>query len=69
MPLWQWFVLSGGREKRRKREASGPSSSAGLLSFYGEVTNSVVKLRPELVMVLAASLIVGVILATVFIKL
>ena len=57
------------REKKRKRESPGPSSSAGLLSFYGEVTDSIVKLRPELVMILAASLIIGVVMATVFVKL
>ncbi len=57
------------REKKRKKESPGPSSSAGLLSFYGEVTESLVKIRPELVMLIASSLVVGVVLATVFVKL
>jgi len=61
--------LQLSREKKRRRESSGPSTSAGLLSFYGEVTESVLKIRPEIVMFIAVSLIVGVILATIFLKL
>ena len=57
------------REKKRRKESPGPSSSAGLLSFYGEVTDSLVKMRPEIVMLIASSLIVGVVLATIFLKL
>ena len=47
----------------------GPPTSAGLLSFYGETTDSIVKVRPEAVMLLAVSLIIGVVLATMFLKL
>jgi len=60
-------VLS--REKKRRKESLGPSSSAGLLSFYGEVTDSIVKIRPEIVMIIASSLVVGVVLATMLLKL
>jgi len=54
------------REKKRSKTAPGPSSSAGLLSFYGEVTESIIKIRPEIVMLLTTSLIIGVIVASVF---
>ena len=57
------------RDKKRSQVSPGPSSSAGLLSFYGEVTDSIIKIRPEVVMLITASLIVGVILATLFLTL
>lgn len=43
-----------------------PAASAGLLRFYEEKTNSVVKMRPEIVIVITASLIASVVLAHVF---
>ncbi|MCK5563202.1 preprotein translocase subunit Sec61beta [Candidatus Bathyarchaeota archaeon] len=42
-----------------------PSASAGLLRFFEEDTKGV-KVRPELVVALTASLIIAVILARVF---
>ncbi|UCH37005.1 MAG: preprotein translocase subunit Sec61beta [Candidatus Bathyarchaeota archaeon] len=57
------------RNKKRRREASGPPTSAGLLSFYGEVTDSILKIRPEIVLVVAVALIIGVIVANVFLQL
>jgi preprotein translocase subunit Sec61beta len=43
-----------------------PVGSAGILSFYSEKTDSVVKVRPELVIGLTIALILTVILASVF---
>jgi preprotein translocase subunit Sec61beta len=45
-----------GREKRRKREAPMPAASAGLLRFFEEETPGI-KVRPEVVLVLAIALI------------
>lgn len=45
-----------GREKRRKREAPMPAASAGLLRFFEEDTPGI-KVRPEVVLVLAVALI------------
>jgi preprotein translocase subunit Sec61beta len=45
-----------GREKRRKREAPMPAASAGLLRFFEEDTPGI-KVRPEVVLVLAVVLI------------
>ncbi|HII85877.1 TPA: preprotein translocase subunit Sec61beta [Candidatus Bathyarchaeota archaeon] len=52
---------------RKKKEKAGPmpAASAGLLRFFEEETEGV-KIRPELLMVLAVSLIVVSILAKVF---
>jgi preprotein translocase subunit Sec61beta len=44
------------REKRRKREAPMPAASAGLLRFFEEETPGI-KVRPEVVLLLAATLI------------
>jgi len=44
------------REKRRKSEAPMPAASAGLLRFFEEETPGV-KVRPEVVLVLAVALI------------
>jgi preprotein translocase subunit Sec61beta len=43
-----------------------PAGSAGILSFYQEKTDSVVKIRPEVVIGLTITLILTVILASVF---
>ncbi len=52
---------------RKKKESQGPmpAASAGLLRFFEEETEGV-KIRPELLMVLAVSLIVVSVLAKVF---
>jgi preprotein translocase subunit Sec61beta len=57
------------REKRRESRSPTPPSSAGLLAFWGEKTNSVVKIRPEFAVLLAGVMILVVILATAFIPL
>ncbi len=44
-----------------------PASGAGLPSFLGERTDSIVKIRPELVFGLTVALIVIIILANTFI--
>ncbi len=43
-----------------------PAGSAGILSFYQEKTDSVVKIRPELVIGFTITLILAVILSSVF---
>lgn len=52
---------------KKKKESTGPmpAASAGLLRFFEEETEGV-KIRPELLMVLAVSLIVVSVLAKVF---
>lgn len=52
---------------KRKKESKSPmpAASAGLLRFFEEETEGV-KVRPELLMVLAVSLIVVSVLAKVF---
>ena len=46
----------GGRQKKRKREAPMPAASAGLLRFFEEETAGI-KLRPEIIIILAIALI------------
>lgn len=53
------------REKRRERSAPMPAASAGLLRFFEEETQGI-KIRPELVVVLAVSLIVAAIIGRMF---
>jgi preprotein translocase subunit Sec61beta len=53
------------RKKKRKDMARMPAQGAGLLRFFEEDTRGI-KVRPELAVILAISLIVGSILATVF---
>lgn len=45
-----------GRQKKRKREAPMPAASAGLLRFFEEETAGI-KLRPEIIIILAILLI------------
>lgn len=45
-----------GRQKKRKKEAPMPAASAGLLRFFEEETAGI-KLRPEIVIILAIVLI------------
>jgi preprotein translocase subunit Sec61beta len=44
-------------QKKRKREAPMPASSAGLLRFFEDETEGI-KVRPEAVIIIAAALIV-----------
>lgn len=50
------------REKRRKRESPMPAASAGLLRFFEEETKGI-KIRPEVLLIMAISLIALSILA------
>jgi len=51
--------------KKKKDKSPMPAASAGLLRFFEEETEGV-KIRPELLMVLAVSLVVVSVLAKVF---
>ena len=53
------------REKKRERRAPMPAASAGLLRFFEEETQGI-KIRPELVVMLAVSLILAAILGRMF---
>ena len=53
------------REKKRERKSPMPAASAGLLRFFEEETQGI-KVRPELVVVLAVALIFAAILGRVF---
>ena len=44
-----------------------PAGSAGILSFYQEKTDSVVKIRPEIVIGLTITLILTVIIASILV--
>jgi preprotein translocase subunit Sec61beta len=44
------------REKRRRREAPMPAASAGLLRFFEEETEGI-KVRPEMLLIMAVGLI------------
>jgi len=57
------------RKKRRRRETPQPASSAGLFRFFEESTDSLIKLRPEIVVIIAGVFVVMVILASSFISL
>ena len=56
------------RKKKKQSQAPMPSSSVGLLRFFDEKTESLIKLRPEIVIVLAVALVVTVIIANAFLK-
>jgi preprotein translocase subunit Sec61beta len=49
------------REKRRERRSPMPAQGAGLLRFFEEETHGI-KVRPELIVILAVSLIIACIL-------
>lgn len=53
--------MSSKREKKREKRAPMPMQSAGLLRFFEEETRGI-KVRPELVMILAVALIIFCIL-------
>ncbi len=55
------------RKKRRSTEAPMPSGSAGILSFYQEKTDSILKVRPEFVIGMTLTLIIVVLLSSIFI--
>jgi preprotein translocase subunit Sec61beta len=61
-------VFSLSSKKRKREEAPLPAVSAGILRFYGEKTASSLKLRPELIVVLAVILMLVVVLAGWLIK-
>jgi preprotein translocase subunit Sec61beta len=54
------------RRKKRSSEAPMPAGSAGILSFYQEKTDSVVKIRPELVIGMTLTLIIVVLVSSIF---
>lgn len=54
---------------KKKKDAPLPASSAGLLRFFEDETQSGLKVRPELVVALSISLIVASILLRMFLKL
>ncbi|MCW4006618.1 MAG: preprotein translocase subunit Sec61beta [Candidatus Bathyarchaeota archaeon] len=51
--------------RKRKDQGPMPAASAGLLRFFEEETEGI-KVRPELLMVIAVGLIVASVLAKVF---
>ena len=57
--------MSKKREKKRERRAPMPAQSAGLLRFFEEETRGI-KVRPELVIILAVALIIACILLQMF---
>jgi preprotein translocase subunit Sec61beta len=54
------------REKKRQKSAPMPAASAGLLRFFQEETPGI-KVRPELVIILGAALIIISIIAQIYI--
>lgn len=52
-------------KKKKENKSPMPAASAGLLRFFEEETEGV-KIRPELLMVLAVSLVVVSVLGKVF---
>ena len=57
------------RKKKRRHETPQPPSSAGLFRFFEESTDSFIKLRPEIVIIVASVFVVMVLLASSFISL
>jgi len=53
------------REKKREKKSPMPAASAGLLRFFEEETQGI-KVRPEIVVVLAVSLILAAVLGRIF---
>ncbi|MCW3985731.1 MAG: preprotein translocase subunit Sec61beta [Candidatus Bathyarchaeota archaeon] len=53
------------RKKKRESGAPMPAASAGLLRFFEEETNGI-RIKPELIIVLAISLIIFCILAQLY---
>ena len=61
------IVRSMSRKKRRSQDAPMPLGSAGILSFYQEKTDSLIKISPEIVVGLTITIILLVILISVFV--
>jgi preprotein translocase subunit Sec61beta len=57
--------MSGRRAKRRRREAPMPATGAGLLRFFEEETLGI-KIKPEIVLILAICLIAFCFIAQFF---
>jgi len=53
--------MSSKREKKRERRAPMPAQSAGLLRFFEEETQGI-KVKPEVLVVLAVALIITAVL-------
>jgi preprotein translocase subunit Sec61beta len=53
------------REKRRERTSPMPAASAGLLRFFEEETQGI-KIRPEIAVALAVTLILAAIIGRIF---
>jgi len=53
------------RKKKRESGAPMPAASAGLLRFFEEETNGI-RIKPELIIVLAISLIIFCVLAQLY---
>ncbi len=58
--------MSSRRARRRRREAPMPATGAGLLRFFEEDTSGI-RVRPEIVLALAISLIAICIIAQIYI--
>lgn len=54
--------MSSRRAKRRRREAPMPATGAGLLRFFEEETSGL-RIKPEIILILAVSLIALCIIA------
>jgi preprotein translocase subunit Sec61beta len=54
-------------KKKKEKKSPMPAASAGLLRFFEEETEGI-KIRPEILVVLAVTLIVVAILAQVFFR-
>jgi preprotein translocase subunit Sec61beta len=59
------FPKVSSKKKKKEKSAPMPAASAGLLRFFEEETEGI-KVRPELLVALAISLIAVCILANVF---
>ena len=57
--------MSGRRAKRRRREAPMPATGAGLLRFFEEETLGI-RIKPEIVLILAICLIAFCMIAQFF---
>jgi len=53
------------RQKKREKSAPMPAASAGLLRFFEEETQGV-RIRPEMVIILAVGLIIACVLAQLY---
>lgn len=53
---------------KKKKDAPLPASSAGLMRFFEDETQTGVKVRPEIVIALSLSLILASILLRMFLK-